>query len=100
MDTGQITGAQSRFTQTRCDLATATARGGETIELGTVRARSRELVQAADLDAVVAMALNALHRLHEGNIARSDSQLSFVTTIPRALLGVHGDTRRRSTNAG
>jgi len=34
------------------------------------------LVSAADLDAVVAMAVNELHRLHEGNIARFGLRLS------------------------
>lgn len=52
------------------EIVRETVRGGGAIEIGAVRARSRELVPAPDLDAVVAMAVNELHRLHQGNIAR------------------------------
>ena len=58
------------------EIVRETVRGGEAIEIGTVRARSWELVPAADLDAVVAMAVNELHRLREGNIARFGLRLS------------------------
>ena len=58
------------------EVVRETVRGGQAIEIGAVRARSRELVPAVDLDAVVAMAVNELHRLHEGNIARFGLRLS------------------------
>ena len=58
------------------EIVRETVRGGEAIEIGAVRARSRELVPAADLDTVVAMAVNEIHRLHEGNIARFGLRLS------------------------
>ena len=58
------------------EIVRETVRGGGATEVGAVRARSRELVPAADLDAVVAMAFNELHRLHEGNIARFGLRLS------------------------
>lgn len=58
------------------DIVRETVRRGEAIDVGAVRARGRELVDAADLDAVVAMAINELHRLHEGNIARFGLRLS------------------------
>lgn len=58
------------------EIVRDTVRHGDPIDIGAVRARGRELVQAADLDAIVAMAINELHRLHEGNIARFGLRLS------------------------
>lgn len=58
------------------EVVRETVRGGDALDIGAVRARGRELVSAADLDAVVAMAVNELHRLHEGNIARFGLRLS------------------------
>jgi len=58
------------------EIVRETVRCGDALDIGAVRARARELVSAADLDAVVAMAVNELHRLHEGNIARFGLRLS------------------------
>lgn len=60
----------------RAEGQAAARRGGGAIEIAAVRTRSQALVPAADLDAVVAMAVNELHRLHEGNIARFGLRLS------------------------
>jgi hypothetical protein len=58
------------------EVVRETVRGGDALDIGAVRARGRELVSAADLDAFVAMAMNELHRLHEGSIARFGLRLS------------------------
>ncbi|MBW2258183.1 MAG: Fic family protein, partial [Deltaproteobacteria bacterium] len=50
-----------------------------------LRQLGREIVDAADLDAVVAMAMNELHRLHEGNIARFGLRLSEFGAWSRAV---------------
>lgn len=59
-----------RYRAVLAELVSGTVRSGEEIELARLRERGREIVDAADLEDVVAMALNELHRLHEGNIAR------------------------------
>jgi Fic family protein len=59
-----------RYRAELTELVRETVRHGEAIDVGTLRVRGRELVTDANLDAVVAMAVNELHRLHEGNIAR------------------------------
>jgi fido (protein-threonine AMPylation protein) len=58
------------------EIVRETVRGGDAIDIDAVRSRSEELVPSADLDAAVAMAVNELHRLHEGNIARFGLRLS------------------------
>lgn len=58
------------------EIVRETVRSGDALDIGAVRALARELVPPADLDALVAMAVNELHRLHEGNIARFGLRLS------------------------
>lgn len=59
-----------RYRAELTEVVRETVRGGEAIEPARLRAHARELVEAPDLDAFVSMALNELHRLHEGSIAR------------------------------
>lgn len=65
-----------RYRNEVAEIVRETVRLGEPIDTGAVRTYGRELVQPVDLDAVVAMAINELHRLHEGNIARFGLRLS------------------------
>lgn len=65
-----------RYRNEVAEIVRETVRLGEPIDTGAVRTYGRELVQPVDLDAVVAMAVNELHRLHEGNIARFGLRLS------------------------
>lgn len=58
------------------ELVRDTVRDDDPIEPGRLRGRARPLVPAEDLDAVVAMAVNELHQLHEGNIVRFGLRLS------------------------
>ncbi|MBW2258496.1 MAG: Fic family protein, partial [Deltaproteobacteria bacterium] len=59
-----------RYRTALAEIVREMVRGRDAIEPARLRQLGREIVDAADLDAVVAMAMNELHRLHEGNIAR------------------------------
>ena len=58
------------------ELVRETVREGRAIEAEELRKRAKGIVETADLDAVVAMAINELYKLHEGNIARFGLRLS------------------------
>lgn len=85
-----------RYRNELAEIARETVRGGGAVDAREVRGRGRQLVPAADLDAVVAMALNELHRLREGNIARFGLRLGafracfLVTSSRSARLGGQG----------
>jgi len=58
------------------ELVRETVQHRETIDAAQLRERGREIVAADDLEAVVAMAINELHLLHDGNLARFGLRLS------------------------
>jgi len=58
------------------ELVRETVQLGEPIDPARIRKRGREVVQEEDLEAVVAMAVNELHLLHEGNLARFGLRLA------------------------
>ena len=45
-----------------------------------LKKRGKGIVEAADMDAVVAMAIHELYKLHEGNIARFGLRLNEYRT--------------------
>ena len=59
-----------RYRVALAEMVRETVRRGDPIEVTRLHELGREIVDFDDLDAVVAMAINELHRLHEGNIAR------------------------------
>ena len=59
-----------RYRAELSEVVRETVRGGEAIEPDRLRDRAGELVEETDLEVFVAMALNELHRLHDGNIVR------------------------------
>lgn len=74
-----------RHRATLAEIVRETVRQRSGIDPARLRDLARETVDAADLDAVVAMAINELHRLHEGNIARFGLRLSeFRAWAPTA----------------
>jgi Fic family protein len=73
-----------RYRAVLTEMVRETVKEGDPIDARRLRGRGRGLVDQADLDTVVAMALNELHRLHEGNIARFGLRLSkFRVWAPR-----------------
>jgi len=65
------------------EMVRETVRRGEPIEADRLRELGREIVDLDDLDAVVAMAINELFRLHEGNIARFGLRLGELRAWAR-----------------
>ena len=53
-----------------------TVKDGDPIDPARLRGRAATVVDAANLDTVIAMAINELHLLHEGSIARFGLRLS------------------------
>lgn len=59
-----------RYRAELAEIVRETVRAGDPIDPGRLRGRAEALVDTADLDTVIAMAINELHLLHEGSIAR------------------------------
>ena len=62
------------------ELVRETVREGRAIEAEELQKRAKGIVETADLDAVVAMAINELYKLHEGNIVRFGLRLGEFRT--------------------
>lgn len=69
-----------RYRNELAEIVRETVRRGDAISPQSIRVDTGKLVAPADLDAVAAMALNELHRLHEGNIARFGLRLHEFRT--------------------
>jgi hypothetical protein len=65
-----------RYRVVLTEMVRETVKEGDSIDARSLRERGRGLVDQADLDTVVAMAINELHCLHEGNLARFGLRLS------------------------
>ena len=65
-----------RYRAELTEIVRDTVRDGDPIAPGRLRARAAPIVEAGDLAAVIAMAINELHLLHEGSIARFGLRLS------------------------
>lgn len=76
------------------DVVAEIVRTGEPIDEPRVRALVSSLVDAADVPAVLASALNELHTLHEGNIARFRLRLG---EFRRWAEGLTTDRKHRRT---
>ena len=59
-----------RYRAALAEIVRETVQRGDPIEATRLRELARGIVDLDDLDAVVAMAINELYRLHDGNIAR------------------------------
>lgn len=59
-----------RYRAALAEMVRETVQRGNPIEVRHLRELGHGIVDPDDLDAVVAMAINELHRLHDGNIAR------------------------------
>lgn len=59
-----------RYRAELAEIVADTVRGGEAIDPTRLRERATPIVDPGDLSTVVAMAINELHLLHDGNIAR------------------------------
>lgn len=58
------------------EIVRETVRHGEDIDAARPAEHAREVVEPTDVEAVVAMSVNELHLLHEGNLARFGLRLS------------------------
>lgn len=65
-----------RYRSVLAELVRDTVRNGGAIDTDSLRAHAEPLVDRDDLDAVVAMAINELLRLHEGSIVRFGLRLA------------------------
>jgi hypothetical protein len=59
-----------RYRAALAEMVRETVRRRSPIEVRQLRELGRGIVDSGDLDAVIAMAINELHKLHDGNIAR------------------------------
>lgn len=59
-----------RYRVELAEMVRESVRTGDPIDASRLRERGRAIVAPEDLDAIVALAINELCRLHEGNIAR------------------------------
>ncbi len=73
-----------RYRAALAEMVRETVRRGEAIEAPPLRELGRGIVDPSDLEAVVAMAINELHRLHEGNVARFGLRLAELRAWSRA----------------
>lgn len=69
-----------RYRAVLVEMVRETVKAGDSIDASTLRERGRSLMDEVDLDTVVAMAINELHHLHEGNVARFGLRLSEFRT--------------------
>jgi hypothetical protein len=69
-----------RYRAALAEIVRETVRRGDPIEPPLLRDLGRSIVEPGDLEVVVAMALNELHHLHEGNIVRFGLRLSEFQT--------------------
>ena len=76
-----------RYRAALAEMVRETVRGAAPIETTRLRDLGRGIVDPADLDAVVAMAVNELHRLHDGNIARFGLRLRELRAWSRDARG-------------
>ena len=76
-----------RYRAELAEMVRETVRNGDQIDTPQLRELGRTIVAPADLDAVVAMALNELHRLHEGSIARFGLRLSEFRVWAQLIRG-------------
>lgn len=65
-----------RYRAELAEIVRDTVRDGDPIDAARLRGRAAGVVEAGDLDTVIAMAINELHLLHEGGIARFGLRLS------------------------
>jgi hypothetical protein len=65
-----------RYRAELAEIVRDTVRDRDLIDPALLRARAAAVVEAGDLDTVVAVAMNELHLLHEGSIARFGLRLS------------------------
>jgi hypothetical protein len=76
-----------RYRAALAEMVRETVRGGDPIEAPRLRELGRGIVDPGDLDAVVAMAINELYRLHDGNIARFGLRLGELRAWSRGAPG-------------
>lgn len=69
-----------RYRAVLAEMVRETVKDSDSIDTRNLRERGRGLVDEADLDNVVAVAVNELHHLHEGNLARFGLRLSEFRT--------------------
>lgn len=65
-----------RYRVELAEIVRDTVKDGDPIDPARLRGRAAGVVDAANLDTVIAMAINELHLLHEGSIARFGLRLS------------------------